>query len=228
VVNDAGAERQVMEVVGVVAGLRHDLFDKAPVAHLYFPFGRQMRSGMNLHLRLASGGDAAEAALLRTIRQEIRAVDERLPVLGLKTMAQFRDTSLFFWIVKAGAGLFAIFGSVAVFLAVVGLYAVKAYVVARRTREIGIRMALGSTPGAVMSLVLKEGLWLTGVGLVVGLAFAAGIGALVGSMLYEVSAFDPVVFAVAPLLLAAASMAACFLPALRATKIAPTVALRTE
>jgi ABC-type antimicrobial peptide transport system permease subunit len=117
---------------------------------------------------------------------------------------------------------------VAAFLAVVGLYAVKAYVVARRTREIGIRMALGSAPRDVLWLVLKEGLLLTGAGLLVGLWIAAGIGMLVGSMLYQVSAFDPVVFAVAPALLAAASLAACYLPALRATRIEPTVALRTE
>jgi len=228
VLNDSKAERQLMEVVGVVPGLRHELFDKAPVAHIYVPFGRYFRSGMNVHLRAASTSPAAEAAVLQAVRREIRAVDERLPVLGLKTMTEFRDTSVFYWIVKAGAWLFAVFGIVAVFLAVVGLYAVKAYVVARRTREIGIRMALGSTPGNVLWLVLKEGLTLTAAGLLAGFWIAAGIGMLVASMLYEVSAFDPVVFLTSPLLLASASLAACYLPALRATRIQPTVALRTE
>jgi predicted permease len=228
VVNDSRNERQLMEVIGVVPGLRHDLFDKAPVAHLYLPIGRQFRSGMNVHARLASATPAAGASALQAIRRELKAADDRLPVLGLQTMAHFRDTSLFFWIVKAGAWLFAVFGVVAAFLAVVGLYAVKAYVVARRTREIGIRMALGSSPGNVLWLVLKEGLLLTAAGLAVGFGIAAGIGRLVGSMLYEVSSFDPVVFAAAPLLLAAASLAACYLPALRATRIQPTVALRTE
>jgi predicted permease len=228
VLNDDKPETQVMEVVGVVPGLRHDLFDKAPVAHVYVPFGRQFRSGMNVHLRAAGTGPAAETAVLQAARREIRAVDERLPVLGLKTMAQFRDASVFYWIVKAGAWLFAIFGGVAVFLAVVGLYAVKAYVVARRTREIGIRMALGSSPRDVLWMVLKEGLGLTAAGLAVGFWLAAGIGMLVGNQLYEVSAFDPAVFVAAPLLLAAASLAACYLPALRATRIQPTVALRTE
>jgi putative ABC transport system permease protein len=166
--------------------------------------------------------------MLRTIRQEIRRVDDRLPVLALKTMAEFRDTSLLYWVVRAGASLFSVFGGVAVFLAVVGLYAVKAYVVARRTREIGIRMALGSTPADVLRLVLKEGLGLTAVGLAVGFLFAIGIGRIVGSMLYEVNPFDPVVFATAPVLLALAALAACYLPARRATKVAPIVALRTE
>ena len=107
VLNDGKPEAQLMEVVGVVPGLRHDLFDKAPVAHVYLPFGRQFRSGMNVHLRAAGTGPAAETAVLQAARREIRAVDERLPVLGLKTMAQFRDASVFYWIVKAGAWLFA-------------------------------------------------------------------------------------------------------------------------
>lgn len=228
VLDGQGDTREVMEVVGIVPGLRHELFDKSPVAHLYVPSGRQFRSAMSVHLRMASGGPSAEGALLRTVRQEIRAVDERLPVLGLKTMAEHRSSSILYWIVRAGAGLFAVFGGVAVFMAVVGLYAVKAYVVARRTREIGIRMALGSTPGDVMWLVLKEGFGLTLAGIGAGFLIAIGIGVGVASMLYQVSAFDPVVFAVAPLLLAAASLAACYLPARRATKISPTVALRME
>ncbi len=228
VIDSSKDRREVMEVVGVVPGLRHDLFDKGPVAHVYLPFGSQFRSGMNVHLRLGSTTPAAQAALLQAVRREVRAVDERLPVLDLQTMEHFRDSSVMYWVVKAGAWLFAVFGLVAVFLAVVGLYAVKAYVVARRTREIGIRIALGSTPGNVLWLVLKEGLVLTGVGLLVGFWLAAGIGLLVGSALYEVSAFDPVVFVLAPLLLAAASLAACYLPARRATRIQPTVALRME
>jgi len=228
VLNDDRAGRQVMEVIGVVPGLRHELFDKAPVAHVYVPFGRQFRSGMNVHLRVASGTPTAEAKVLQAARQEIRAVDERLPVLGLQTMTHFRDTSVLYWVVKAGAWLFAVFGVVAVFLAVVGLYAVKAYMVARRTREIGIRMALGSTPRNVLWMVMKEGFALTAVGLAVGFGIAAGIGKLVSSQLYEVSAFDPMVFLIAPVLLATASLAACYLPALRATRIQPNVALRTE
>ncbi len=228
VVDGATETRQVLEVIGVVPGLRHDLFDKGPVAHVYLPFGSQFRSGMNLHLRLDSPSPSSQATVLQAVRREIRAVDDRLPVLGLQTMEHYRDSSVMYWVVKAGAWMFALFGLVAVFLAVVGLYAVKAYVVARRTREIGIRIALGSTPGSVLWLVLKEGLLLTGAGLLVGFWIAAGIGLLVGSALYEVSAFDPVVFVAAPLILAAASLAACYLPARRATRIQPTVALRTE
>ncbi|MDO8834199.1 MAG: FtsX-like permease family protein, partial [Vicinamibacterales bacterium] len=228
VVDGQESTRQVMEVVGIVPGLRHQLFDKAPVAHLYMPLGRQFRSGINIHLRASSAGPAAENALLQAVRQEIRAVDDRLPLLGLKTMTQFRDSSLLVGVVRAGAWLFAVFGGVAVFLAVVGLYAVKSYVVARRTREIGIRMAIGSTSADVMWLILKEGLGLTLAGLAGGSALAVAIGLGVASLLYEVSAFDPLVFTAAPVLLASAALAACYLPARRATRVAPTVALRTE
>ena len=228
VLDGQGDTREVMEVVGIVPGLRHQLFDQSPVPHLYVPFGRQFRSSINVHVRTASASPAAEGALLKAVRQEIRAVDDRLPVLALETLAQHRDSSMLYWIVRAGAWLFTVFGAVAVFMAVVGLYAVKAYVVARRTREIGIRMALGSTPDGVMWLVLKEGLGLTAAGIGVGFFIALAIGLGIGSMLYQVSAFDPLVLTVAPLLLAAASLAACYLPARRATKIAPTVALRTE
>ncbi len=226
--DDQQPARQVMEVVGIVPGLRHQLFDKAPVAHIYMPFGRQFRSGINIHVRAAAAGPAAERVVLQAVRQEIRAVDERLPLLGLKTMTQFRDSSLLVGVVRAGAWLFAVFGGVAVFLAVVGLYAVKSYVVARRTREIGIRMAIGSTSADVMWLILKEGLGVTAAGLAGGCAMSVAIGLGVASLLYEVSAFDPLVFTVAPLLLASAALAACYLPARRATRVAPTVALRTE
>jgi len=228
VIDGPGDTREAMEVVGIVPGLRHQLFDKSPVAHLYVPAGRKFRSSMTVHLRSASAGSGAEGALLRAVRQEIRAVDERLPVLSLKTGVQHRDSSLSYWFVRAGAWLLAVFGGVAVFMAVVGLYAVKTYVVARRTREIGIRMALGSTPRGVLWLVLKEGIGLTAAGLAIGLLIAGGIGVGIASMLYQVSAFDPLVFAAAPLLLAGASLAACFLPARRATMISPTTALRTE
>ena len=228
VTGEQGEDREAFEIVGVVAGLRHEMFDKAPVAHFYLPFGRNFRAGMHVHARLTSQTREAEAAALTALRREVRAVDERLPLLGLKTLTEHRDSSILYWVVRAGAQMFTVFGAVAVFLAVVGLYAVKAYVVARRTREIGIRMALGSSPSNVLWLVLKEGLGLTVAGLAVGLLFAVGIGQVVSSMLYEVQPFDPVVFGAAPLLLALAALAACYLPARRATRIAPVVALRTE
>ena len=120
------------------------------------------------------------------------------------------------------------FGGVALLLAIVGVYGVKAYVVSRRTREIGIRMALGASPRDVLWLVLREGLSLTAVGLALGLGLAALVGQLLSRMLYEVSAPDPFVFIAAPIVLAAAAMFACYLPARRATRVVPLTALRAE
>jgi putative ABC transport system permease protein len=130
--------------------------------------------------------------------------------------------------VNAGARLFSVFGAAALLLAVIGIYGVKSYVVSRRTREIGIRMALGATPPNVLWLVVREGLTLTAAGIGIGLVLAWGVAKALSGMLYEVSALDPIVFAVAPIVLGAAAMAASYLPAGRATRVPPQMALRSE
>ena len=132
------------------------------------------------------------------------------------------------WIVRAGAGLFSIFGGLALALAVVGIYGVKAYSVARRTREIGIRMALGAQRRAVLWMFLREGLTMVAAGLVLGFLLAIGTGKMVSSILFEVSPLDPFAFTLAPALLAAAALLATWLPARRATRITPMEALRNE
>ena len=177
---------------------------------------------------LAGTGEAVEAAMLGTLRQAIRATDERVPVLQVRTLRQQRDSNLMLWGVNTGARLFSVFGGVALLLAIIGVYGVKSYVVSRRTREIGIRMALGATPSDVLWLVLREGLTLTIAGVGVGLLLAWGVARAVSGLLYEVSALDPLVFAVAPAVLAASAMAASYLPARRATRVLPLTALRTE
>jgi ABC-type antimicrobial peptide transport system permease subunit len=127
-----------------------------------------------------------------------------------------------------GAKMFSLFGGVALFLAVVGVYGVKAYTVAQRSREIGIRMALGATTGNTLWLIVREGIVLTSVGLVIGLVLAAGVARLLSGLLYEVSATDPLAFVVAPLVLAAVSLLATYLPARRAASVDPIVALRQD
>ncbi len=219
---------KVMEVVGVAPNIREHLIGSDPESHVFVPFGQEYQSSMNVHVRIAARGKAAEDALLQAVRREIRAVDERLPVLSLKTLRTHLESSIEMWIVRTGAWLFTIFGSVALFLAVVGVYGVRSYTVARRTREIGIRMALGATTVDTLRLVMREGLGLTVVGVSLGFLLALGTGKLLGSMLYEVSGTDPLVLTAAPLLLAAISLAACFLPARRASRVNPIVALRYE
>ena len=154
--------------------------------------------------------------------------ESRLPVLALKTLEDFRADSAGIWLVRAGASVFTTFGALALFLAVIGLYGVKAYVVSRRTREIGIRMALGADRGDVLWLGLREGLVLTLSGLGLGLLLSVGTAQLLSSLLYEVSTLDPVVFILAPLSLAASTLLASYLPARRATRVVPMVALRYE
>jgi putative ABC transport system permease protein len=183
---------------------------------------------MNVHIKLVPHGPEAEAATLQALRREIRAVDEQLPVLAFKTVRGHLEENLELWIVRTGARMFTVFGVLALFLAVVGVYGVKAYTVARRTREIGIRMALGATTRDALWLVLRDGLKLTSAGVIAGLALAVGVGRLLASMLYEVSGTDPLIFAVTPLILGFAALLACYVPARRAARIDPMRALRRE
>jgi predicted permease len=217
-----------LEIVGLVPGVRHDLYDREPVAHVYTPFGQRYQSWMNLHVKHAGGGPEAEAALLRSVRGAIRAVDERVPVLWLKTLESYREASLVLWLARVGARLFSIFGLLALFLAAVGIYGVKAYLVSLRTREIGIRMALGASRRGVLWLMVRDSLVLTGVGVGLGLGLAALVAAAVRGLVFRSSPFDPVVFAGAVMLIVAAAAGASYLPARRATRVEPFVALRVE
>ena len=223
-----GRTAELAEIVGVVQGVRHDLFDQTPVPHVYLPFGTHDRSNMFIHLRVTAGDPAGEVAMLGVVRRAIRDVDPELPILSLQTMAQHRDADVDLWMVRTGARMFTLFGALALVLAAVGVYGVKAYVVSRRTREIGIRMALGAEPRDVLWMMLKEGFLLTGIGLGIGLLLSAGLAKLVSGMLYRVGAFDPLVFVVAPLALASAALLASYFPARRATKVVPLEALRSE
>lgn len=213
------------EVVGVVAGTRHDLIDREPMPHVYLPFGSNYRGNMFLHVR-SRGTGAALATTLTAVRDHLRAQGDRLPVLSLATLVDHRDTSIMMWTVQTGGRLFLGFGLLALLLAVVGLYAVKAYLVSRRTREIAIRMALGATEQDVTWMVLREGLTVTMAGIGIGLMLALAAGRLAASLLFDVSAFDPITFTVAPMFLFATAALACYLPARRAARIAPIVAVR--
>ena len=223
---DAATGKTTYTIVGVVTGVRHDLVDRTPVAHVYLPIGQHYRGHVYMHVRLA--GEGVETAMFGALREAIRAADPRLPVLQMLTLRQQRDRNLMLWAVNSGARLFSVFAAVALLLAIIGVYGVKSYVVSRRTREIGIRMALGATRSSVLWLVLREGLTLTLAGIGVGLLLAWGVARALSGLLYEVSALDPLVFAVAPIVLAASAMAASYVPALRATRVLPLTALRME
>ncbi|RPJ71211.1 MAG: ABC transporter permease [Acidobacteria bacterium] len=217
-----------MEVVGVVPGVRDSLFDPEPGAHVYLPFGSEYRPALHLHVRLASGGAAAEGAMAEAIRRELRAADQGLPILSMKTLAEHRDTSIYLWMARAAANVFAAFGLSALLLAVLGVYGVKAYLVSRRTREIGIRVALGATRLDVLTLVLRDGLWLTLGGLAAGVALSVGLSKVLASWVYGVTGVEPSVLLAAGGVLTGATLLACYLPARRAMAMAPSAALRSE
>jgi predicted permease len=220
---------QDAEVVGVVGSVQDSVFDNASgLLHLYVPFGQEYQADMNIHLRVAAQGSDAEARMLETIRKEIGSVDSHLPVLELKTFRQYLDGSADLWLARTGARMFSIFGAVALLMAMAGLYGVRAYTVARRTREIGIRMALGANANDTSRMILREGLIVTSIGAGVGLLLSVIAGKVLGSFLYQVSGVDPVVFLGAPILLSAISLLACYLPARHAARVDPIVALRAE
>ena len=172
----------------MVGATRQGLTDSSPGPHVFVPYGQHYRPTMTFHARIAASGPSAEAAALDAIRREIRSVDGSIPIVLSTNMTGFRDHGMAAWGVRLSARTFAIFGLVAAFLAVIGVFGVRAYLVERRTREIGIRMALGATPADVMRMVLREGMVLVSVGLAIGLplAFAAGDG--LKGLVYEVAA----------------------------------------
>ena len=224
----AGEAKQLVEVVGIVPYTRESLFDKDPSGALYLPFAGGFQSNVFFHVKFAPGTARGGTATADLLRRTVHEVDPVLPILTLKTFAQHLDGNIQLWLVRAGAALFSVFGLVALGLAVIGVYGVKAYSVARRTREIGIRMALGAQGKTVQWMILREGFVMLASGIVVGLLLALGTGQLLAGILYEVGAFDPLAFTVAPLILALAALLATWLPARRATRVSPMVALRTE
>jgi predicted permease len=217
-----------MEIIGIAPPLRNSLFDQGPVAHLFVPSGRHFRMNVNLHARLRDAGAAAENAALHAIREELARLDAQLPVLDLMPMRRFHDRSLELWGVRTGGNVVMSLGALALLLALAGVYGVKSYVVSQRTREFGIRVAVGARPSDVRWLVLRDGMTLTAMGMAIGLPLAALAGLGLSRLLYEVSPLDPVVFVAGPAVLAVAAMLAAWIPARRAMRVAPVTALRME
>jgi putative ABC transport system permease protein len=222
-------EDETIEIIGIVPVTRHTLFaNEEPDASIYVPFARGFQSNVSFFVRFRSLAPGTEAPTADVLRRAVRDVDPSIPIISLQTFARYLDSNLDLWLVRAGAAMFSIFGGLALALAVVGLYGVKAYSVAGRTREIGIRMALGAQPRMVFRLIMREGSIMLFAGLALGLLLAAATGKILSGILFEVGAFDPPAFASAFTVLAAATLLATWLPARRATRINPMIALRTE
>ncbi len=216
---------QDVEVVGVAGSIRDSVIGTSSEPYLYVPFGQEYQADVQFHVKTAGVG---LETILGTVRREILATDDRLPILALKTMRGQLDSSIDIWVVRTGAHVLEIFGGVALVLAVIGLYALNAYTVARRTREIGIRMALGADTASTLRMILGEALKVTMTGIGVGLLLAIGLGKVLAGILYDIKSLDPLVLGGAPVLLMSVALLACYVPARRAARVDPLIALRYE
>ena len=217
-----------MEIVGIVNTHRHDVQNDTTLARLFVPFAHGYSGNIFLHVRLNTRDRHAVAGMISTVRQSLREIDPDLPILNIAPYVDLVDRCVGLWVVKLGATLFGAFGMIALLLAVVGVYGVKAYAVACRTREIGIRMALGAHRKDVFVLIMRQGAMQTTLAVFVGLLLSLAAGRVLAKILYQVSPTDPFALIASSLLLAAAALLACFLPARRATYVNPITALRTE
>jgi predicted permease len=211
-----------IEVIGIARNSKAVTLGEIPTPMVYLPLNELTDTGITLFVHTTG----APGVMLSEIRQIIRAVDVHIPITYEKTIHDHMAIAL--WPSWMGAMLLGSLGLLAFILASMGVYGVMAYSVSQRTRELGIRMALGAQTGQVIQLVLRQGMFLAAIGLGFGLLAAFGSTRLAGSFLYGVNPSDPVIFIGVTSLLALAAFAACYFPARRALKINPVIALRTE
>jgi putative ABC transport system permease protein len=215
--------RNQREIIGVVRDVRYTALDMAAKAQIYFPFTQfPFFSDRTLVARTESN----PLDIVAGVRGEVRAIDKDLPLSYIRTMDELMGRSVSQR--RFNMFLLAMLAGLALLLAAIGIYGVVSYSVAQRTHEIGLRMALGAQPGDVRTLVIRQGMRLTLIGVGIGLIAAFGLTRLINRLLYGVSATDPVTFLAITLLLVAVSLLACYIPARRATKVDPLVALRFE
>jgi putative ABC transport system permease protein len=213
-------------IVGVASDVKGGSLNQPTPALVYAPLTQHRREGWSNNLMLAVQTSTTPEALTSAIREQVRALDPDQPVTSIRTMDQLLDRTLSE--AKFGLLLFGLFAALALVLAAIGIYGVMATAVTQRTHEIGLRMALGAQKRDVLRLVIGEGMILVLIGIAAGLASAAALTRLMSTLLFGVSTTDPVTFAVITLLLTTVALLACFIPARRATKVDPLVALRYE
>jgi predicted permease len=210
------------EVVGIARDSKYGTLGEGALPVAYLPLSQNHETGMTLYVR----GSVPPGALAGPLRREIQRLEPNLPVPDIETMSETIGTSLY--AARMGAWLLSAFGGLALLLAVVGIYGVLSFSIAQRTREMGIRLALGARGRQVFLLVVRDGMWLVGIGAVLGLAAAAVGAKTVGGFLYGISPIDVPAFVAAILVLAAVALVACAIPARRAIRVNPIATLRQE
>lgn len=209
-------------IVGVVGHAAHEGLDAEPRIQYYFPFAQAAGRAMTVAIRT----NGNPTAILPAAREAIHSVDRNLPLANVRTMSELVDSSV--GQRKLSMMLLGVFSAIALLLATIGIYGVMSYSVAQRTRELGIRMALGAARVRVLGLVVGQGMVLVGVGVAIGLVAAFALTRFLASQLFGVGATDPSTFALVSTLLVGVALLASLLPAMRATRVDPVVALRDE
>jgi putative ABC transport system permease protein len=218
------AERRT--IVGVVSDVKGGSLNRPVSPLVYAPLSQYRREGWSNSLMLAVQTTAPPETLTAAIREQVRALDLDQPITSVRTMDQLLNRTLSE--AKFSLLLFGLFGALALLLAAIGIYGVMATSVTQRTHEIGLRMALGAQKGDVLRLVVRQGMTAVVAGIVTGLAFAVALTRLMSTLLFGVTPTDPTTLALITILLGVVALLACYIPARRATKVDPLVALRYE
>jgi putative ABC transport system permease protein len=214
--------RYEAEIVGVVGDVRNRGLDAAPPPHVYQSILQYPKVRLAVFLRTRSEADVK--ATKEALTQTVHSINPEFPVFGVRTMADLMSASMARR--KFSLFLMSVFAVSALLLAGLGIYGVMAFVVSQRAQEFGIRLALGAVPQNILGLAFRPGIILTATGTIVGLGASIVVTRLMSSLLFGVSASDPMTFAVVPVLLGIVTMAACFIPARRATRVSPMEALK--
>ena len=209
-------------IVGVVGEVRHERLDASTRKSVYLPFAQMPVGRSNLAIRTSGRPEN----LISAVRAQVKELDPDLPIIHVMPMTEVVSMSI--WQPRLYTALFGVFAAVALILAMVGIYGVMSYAVSQRTREIGLRMALGAERKDVLKLVVGQGIALAAIGVGVGLVAAVVLTRLMSSLLFGVTATDPITFAAVSVLLTGVALGACFVPARRAARVDPMVALRYE